>query len=79
MVNVPHAQVCPDYVFAERFVTAKGRQRTVQKEQLVAMPTWARRARVQLARGTQFYLGGPYSGAPMHFHQVPAVPSPELT
>ena len=66
----PTTEVCTQYVFAERFVSQSGRQRTVQREQLAAMPTWAVQARVRPAKGTQFYLGGPRSGAPLHFHQA---------
>ena len=61
--------VCHHYIFGEAF-SRNGRPRTVQSERLLPLPTWAARARVQLARATQFYLGGPRSGAPMHYHQA---------
>ena len=67
--NVSRTEVCSvSYVFAERFWRGR-KQAHVKAEGLVATPSWAA-TRVKPSKGSQFFLGGRFSGAPMHYHQA---------
>jgi len=69
--NATHAaRACLQYVFAERFWRANGQLTSVANEPFAALPGWAQMGKLTLAKSAQFYLGGPTSGSPMHFHQA---------